>query len=276
MATADEDTATAGIPPSVSERLRGHLWVPKAYATAGLATTRDVRRFVILTEGRAGSEALVTRLNSHPSVLSDSEILGVRRRWPMRLIDGRTRLADVRGCDAYGFKVLTRHILRVSGLPDAAGFLHRLDGDGWLIVHLGRRNRLHQALSAIRAYRTQYHFEVGHVPAFEPLRVDPTELLQVLDSYAKAEAEAAHLLRGIEALRLIYEDDLERPEAQDRTVQQLVARLGLEPAPTSTRQVRINPTSAREMVANYEDVVAVLEDGPFARDLDPPTVDQDR
>jgi LPS sulfotransferase NodH len=224
---------------------------------------------VIVTEGRAGSEALVTKLDSHPDILCDSEILASKRLWPERLVDGRVRLAGIRGRRAYGFKILTRHILTVQHLPDAADYFRRLEQTGWLIVHLRRRNRLHQAISALRAHRSQFHFEVGHVPAFEPLRVDPAELFPALDFYANAEQEGAEMLRGLKSLGLIYEDDLATPDAQERTVRRVVDALGLKAAPTSTRQTRVNPPSAREMVANYDEVADLLHDTRFAPYLDP-------
>ena len=254
--------------PTLTDRLRGRLWVPKAYAASALVRPSDVRRLVVVTEGRSGSEALVTRLNSHPQVLCDSEILAFRRRRPDRLVEGRARLAGIRGCRAYGFKVLTGHILTTQHLPDASNHLRRMADNGWLVVHLSRRNRLHQAISALRAHRTQYHFEDGHVPSFEPLRVDPAELLAFLGLYATSEGEAAELLRDVDALNLIYEDDLASPEAQERTVQRIVEALGLPGAPTSTRQRRVHPASTRAMVANYDEVVELLRGTRYASYLD--------
>lgn len=244
--------------------------MPKAYAAASLGQPRTLHRLVILTAGRSGSEALVTRLDSHPAMRCDSEILADRRRWPERLLQGRARLAQARGGQAYGFKLLPGHVHHTQRLADPGAFVHCLEGQGWLIVHLKRRNRLHQAISALRAHRTQYHYEVGRVPRFQPLRVDTAELLKVLSIYDSADREEAALLEGLDPLKLTYEDDLESPADQERTVHRIITCLGLKPAPTSTRQVRVNPTTVREMVANYDEVVDTLADGPYAGWLDVP------
>ncbi|MGI8751524.1 MAG: hypothetical protein ACR2MN_04295 [Acidimicrobiales bacterium] len=256
--------------PDLSDYLRGRLWVPKAYVAAHLVGHRDLRRLVVVTEGRAGSEALVTRLDSHPDILCDSEILATRRMRPEDVVEGRARLARVRGRRAYGFKVLTRHILSVQDVPEATDYLRRLEGAGWLVIHLRRRNRLQQAISALRAQRTQYHFEVGHLPPFEPMRVEPAELLAVLELYTAAEGEATRLLGGMHPLKLVYEDDLASSDAQERTVARIVEALGLQAAPTSTRQARVSPRSVRDMVTNYEELVELLAHTPFACHLDLP------
>lgn len=256
------------MPAEIGARLRGRLWLPKAYLAARVVPERPVRRFIVLSEGRAGSEALVTRLNSHPAILCDGEILYTKRLQPERLVLGRTRLAGIRGYRAYGFKVLTKHLLVTQRQARLADYLTRLEAKGWLIVHLRRRNRLHQAISGLRANVTQFHFEVGQAPTFEPLHVEPASLLEALQIFESAEAEAGEMLRGLEHLRLVYEDDMETDDAQQRTVLRITAGLGLEGVPTSTLQARVNPRSVRDMVDNYDTVVATLAGTPFATFLD--------
>lgn len=262
--------------PTTADRLKAALWTKKAYAAASLLPPGPPARLVVLTEGRAGSEALITRLGSHPAMLCDSEILHGPRRWPERLIEGRTRLARRRGRDAYGFKVLSRHLLaNQPSLADGARFLSRLAADGWLVVHLQRGNRVHQAVSGIRAMTTQYHYEVGQPPPFTPIQIDPEYLTEVLAAYGEATAEAAAMLDGLDPVRLVYEDDLRDPADQARTVDGLLDRLGLTPAPTATRQVRVHPERLRDMVTNHEEIAAALQGGPYEDDLDDdPTEEQ--
>ena len=79
-------------------------------------------------ERRSGSEALVTRLNSHPQVLCDSEYPSAfRRTRPETTGRGPGPAGGSRWPPPpYGVKILTGHILATQQLPDASNHLRRL------------------------------------------------------------------------------------------------------------------------------------------------------
>src|SRR4051794_23968029 len=124
-------------------------------------------RFVVVSPMRAGSELLVSLLNSHPRIVCESEILRTRhpRLSPERYVDARSVMARVRHRRtlAFGFKLQAAD-LETMAMPtdesgrvdagntaDARAVADELAARGWRFIALERRNLLHQAMSWWRA-----------------------------------------------------------------------------------------------------------------------------
>jgi LPS sulfotransferase NodH len=209
-----------------------------------------------MTSGRTGSELLVSLLNSHPQIACDGELLAVRRHWSERFVEGRaTAVARRAGKRAYGIKVLPQHIHDTQTVPEPADWVRHLSSRGWQVIHLRRANRLHQALSMVRASKTQWHFRADEVGTFQPMAVDAMQTIGVMYIVEFLEHQIDQMLKGVEHLSLCYEDDLEDPASQARTVATICQRLGIDPAPTYTDVARIHPRDTKEMVSNYDEVV---------------------
>jgi LPS sulfotransferase NodH len=251
--------------------LRGHLAATKAYAAARVLPAPDVARFVILTAGRAGSELLVSLLDAHSEIQCDSEWWTRPRRDPEALIRGRSALAGWRGRKAYGFKVLAGHLDQLPGPAGRDDHLRRMAADGWLVVHLRRRNVLHQAVSARRAALTQYHYRAGTAPPFVPMRVDVSAVLSLAAHLEALDARHDRLLVGVDAFELTYEDDLEQRPDQVRTVARLCALVGVTPEATTTDVVRVHPPLLEQMLLNYPELAGAAAGTRWATHLDPVT-----
>jgi LPS sulfotransferase NodH len=197
----------------------------------------------------------VSLLNSHPQIACDGELLAVRRRRTERFVEGRAAVARRAGKPAYGIKVLPQHIYDIQTMPEPAHWVRHLSSQGWQVIHLRRANRLHQAFSMVRAAKTRWHFRADEVGTFQPLAVDTMQVIAVMYIVEWLEHQISEMLDGVEHLSLCYEDDLEDPAAQARTVATICGRLGVEPSPTSTDLVRIHPRQTRDMVSNYDEVV---------------------
>jgi LPS sulfotransferase NodH len=247
-----------------SFHLSERLMPARAYVEGAVSRSSGRPRFMILTSGRSGSELLVTLLNSHPQIACDGELLLEHHRWPEQFIEGRAARFRRDGKVAYGIKALPAHLLDVQGIEDPGAWVRHLADHGWRFIRLSRRNRLHQALSMVRANHTQWHFRRGEAGAFQPIEVDPMELMGTLYVIEWVEHQVAAMLQGVEHLTFCYEDDLEAAADQSATVAQVCAVLGLEPAPTSTELVRINPRQARDMVTNFDEIADELRRNRFA------------
>jgi LPS sulfotransferase NodH len=239
----------------------------RAYVEGALRRTDHKTRFLIITSGRAGSELLVTLLNSHPQIACDGEFLMEKLRWPERFLEGRAALAYRNGKDAYGVKMLPQHIFDVQELKDSAEWARHLAQRGWHIIRLRRDNRLHQAISMVRAAKTAWHYRAPDVGTFQPIEVDVMQLIGTMYVIEWLEHQIDELLEGTEHLSLTYEDDLETEEHQARTVDRICAMLHLEPAATSSELVRVHPRQTREMITNYDEVVAELLRNRFAGEI---------
>lgn len=220
-------------------------------------------RFVIVSHGRAGSELLVSLLNSHPRVVCQSEILNVRRILPAEMLLRRSAWARLWGNRAYGFKLLGHHAKLQN--PDAPiAYLRSFHDRGFRIILVERRDWLMQAVSAMRAAGSQYHYRRGDQVQFAPATLDPTAILAALWLIDQGASFIRSALAGLPALRLVYEDDLATEAAQARTVDRVCEFLGLPRAAVQTELVRIGPNSAAQQVANFDEVAALLASTPYA------------
>jgi LPS sulfotransferase NodH len=239
----------------------------RAYVEGALRRTDDKTRFLIITSGRAGSELLVTLLNSHPQIACDGEFLMERHRWPERFIEGRAAVAYRQGMRAYGIKTLPQHIYDVQALKDPAEWPRHLAQRGWQIIRLRRANRLHQAISMVRAAKTNWHYRGPEVAPFKPIAVDVMQLVGTMYVIEWLEHQIDELLEGTDHLSLVYEDDLETEESQARTVERICTRLNQPPSATSSELIRIHPRHARDMISNYDEVVAELRLNRFMEEI---------
>jgi LPS sulfotransferase NodH len=220
------------------------------------------RRFAVLTAGRSGSELLIRSLAQHPQIVCDSELLAQNLRHPSAFIRGRAVSARLRGARAYGFKVLINQV--AAHRLDPNQWIPALVNSGWLLIHLRRRNLLDQAISALRAQRTKYHYLSSEAPDFAPMRFDPIELVSAMYLLEDLDRKDLRALAGSETLEVFYEDDLYRKDDRDATLSRIFDRLDLPRARVSTDLIRVHPEDARDMVSNYDEIAKVLRTTRFS------------
>lgn len=242
------------------------------YAAAPVARLGYVptRRFTIFCPPRTGSDLLVSLLDAHPRVRCDGEILRTPIPRPFSWFDGRSAITRWHGSSVWGCKIVSRDL---RWAPEHYGsghdFLSRLDDLDYRILYLRRRDCLLQALSLVHASRTQYHFTVDDDVRFEPMTVDPVQLLgclYILEEEAEA-AEAA--VQGLPRVELWYEDDLLTADRQQATLDRLTDELSIERIRAETRVVAGAPPTLRERVANLEEVADLVGRTRFGRYLEP-------
>ncbi|HLY51357.1 MAG TPA: hypothetical protein VKR21_19355 [Solirubrobacteraceae bacterium] len=175
----------------------------------------------------------------------------------------RRSAAARRNGQAYGFKLLADHA-RVQRRGDPAGYIRSLHTNGFRIIHLERRDWLNQAISALRAITTQFHYRRGERAAVGRLRVDPVAVLSALWIIEDRVRFLRSAVADLPTLELVYEDDLETEEQQARTVDRICAYLGLPSAPAEAELVKLTPRSAAEQLENFDEVAGLLGATRFA------------
>lgn len=140
---------------------------------------------------------------------------------------------------------------RKRGPVDARAFLEAMIADGWFIVHIQRRNILRQMISKyVAKIRGAYHKTDD---AEEDIRINVPEA-EFIAQYERRQgllAQEDALLGGLPNLRLSYEEHLEQPDAHQRTIDDTLARLGLDQRPVSTRLRKIGKGSPARFLANH-------------------------
>ena len=221
-----------------------------------------MKRHVVLTSGRSGSNHLVAAINQHPSLCNFGEVLGPwtlpARLWsPARWLGAsRARLLETvysSGAVYYAAQSLSfasrklgrqaTHFRRRQGLSSLGVkefFIHLRDPDvlGWFeaceelsIIHLKREDLLARALSVHRLNLNGRAVTRVGEEREGVLTVDPVELLKTLDALKEEGEEEDQILERLShhrSLSLVYERDLAGGESATETLARVHEFLGVE------------------------------------------------
>lgn len=225
--------------------------------------------FLIFGQGRTGSTLLASLLSSHSEIQCDGEILETA------IVDPFGHIAACQATSAkplYGFKVKIYQLTETQRIPPVL-FLSTMARMGTRIVFLSRRNVLRQVLSNRLALANRYHFRAGDKPELKPIRVDPTELLEAITRRARYRRDEEEAIGNLPVYRMVYEDDLISPQAQQRSLTSCFAFLGVSDEPISTDLVRGVTGSVSSHIVNYTDVAVALGGTPYKHLLEDPAYD---
>lgn len=176
-------------------------------------------------------------------------------------------LANCSTRPTYGFKAKIYQLTGHQGVTDCVAFLRQLHDSGWKLIYLRRRNLFRHAYSGMcRRVRGTAHSRPladGSAPPRPIVHLDITELLHQMAWRRDMERTAREALDGLPYRELVYEDDLYSPPDQQRSVNDLVRWLGLEPEQLGTDMIPNTPTSLRSVISNLQEVEAALRGTEF-------------
>lgn len=238
----------------------------RVYA-ASLRRDHGSRPFLMYGQGRLGSTLLGRLLMSHPGLRFGDEVLRAPVKHPARWLDG---LRAMQAPHSYGVHVKPYHLKDFQRTPDQGAWLRDRARDGWLLIHLQRRNTLLHVLSnATRQTRAGAHFTQGDGETVAPITVQVDELLHWMGLRQASQLAEARVLEGLPHLRVGYEDDLlPGAEAWARITGTVFRELGLAPHPVTTELRKVNPARLEDFVANADEVRAAVGASPWAHLLD--------
>lgn len=249
---------------SIPARWRALASPAAEYAAAPLAARRhDLRRFVVVCGWRTGSDLLCDLLDSLDDVRCQGELLREPRRWPVAYLNGRAALGGI-GQRAWGCKVINSHLSLAppASRPPGDQVLARLVEQGWVIIHLRRRDVLAQALSCIHAEREQHHYRAA--ASFEPFPADPAEVIAVLHTLDGHSRWLDDRLATLPHTTITYEDELRTPDLQRATLGRLAGALGVADTGARTDLRPIAPSRPEDRITNITAVAQALRHTRFA------------
>lgn len=223
---------------------------------------KQVRRFVVLFEGRTGSTHLGDLLRSHPRLRMRSEGLsGLKRAGagaPEQAAWLRETFSAPRGplIKVVGFKTKLRDVLDPA---EVSALLREYDAH---IIHMSRRNVVKTIVSSINSERLYEQIRDWNMMKGTdrppPLEVDVDDFEVRLERRERLEAELQGFIRevALPTYEVVYEDLLARQRAM---VSDLYRWLGLRPVPLKrSRWVKVTSDDLRRAVANYGELRARL------------------
>lgn len=233
--------------------------------------TRPVQ-FIIVSNGRSGSNLLLSLLSSHPRVKHCGEYY----------TDNRMKREDFSGRDLLGeFQVQMNR----SGFEKAVGtkFLYYqleaayaekfkvpalrpvqelvLSSTDFRIIHLTRRNLLRTVVSMLVAAKTGIYraHDQKQLPKDASIEVSPTDCIQRMQAIRGYENLARQWFCGHQVLEMVYEDLV---SDQHRETSRLLEFLHVDDMKLKGRMVR-QSKSLKDSVANYGELVKALTGTEF-------------
>lgn len=158
----------------------------------------------------------------------------------------------------YGCKILSYQIKEVQPIKAPMAFVKRLHERGFQIIYLKRDNLVQHGLSNMRARVFGFHKSVADRSSTGKMRVDVDELLKWMKGAENLIDYEKSLLDGVPHLPLTYENDLSDEPSQIATVKKVCDFLKIEFSQPTCKFRKVSPTSLRDSVENYDELLSRL------------------
>ena len=214
-------------------------------------------RFIIFAQGRSGSTALRSLLTNHPDVVCEGELLMRKKFWPIDFIEGKAYRHTKTG-RTWGFKLKWWHPKKKQN-QYTTSLVRHLHHSGWKIVYLERKNILFQALSTLsgKARRSNQQNNKWRRSGKEnpsPPSIDVSKLEDYVESRKNQREKEKEALSGLPYHHVIYERDLLRPNAHQRTLDELCSFLQLQKSKADINFKKMGGGSIGKYAKNKADV----------------------
>ena len=223
------------------------------------------QRFAIVGHARTGSNYLLDGLKTSPSVRTYQEIFADHNRRVGRDFDkvfSTVFQPESKSTQIVGFKVFYNHLTEEE-------WKKLLACHGLKIIHLTRRNRLRTVISLEIAFKTGQWTKSGNSGSLKERRIllDPLKLVRRLEQIEAGEAAAQARFRDRQIIEVVYEELVRSPQAVFAAVSQYLGIDGIDYSKIKLK--RQNPETLQQLIINYAEIEAVLNDTRFAEYLDP-------
>lgn len=224
---------------------------------------QEYRKFIVLTQGRSGSNMLISMLNSHPAIYAKGEIFQRLDGRSVEQILEKIYASHPAHVQAVGFKVFYRHPLdeSVTRLWDRLTEI-----DDLRVIHLKRRNLLRLIVSKQIAWQTNTWVNRNgkNAPiAVQDRRVtlEPEKLRAEFREIEALQARFAARFWQKPIITAYYEDLTADPSGEFARITEL---LDLEPCEPQASVKRQNPEPLANLIVNYDTLKAEFADSARA------------
>jgi LPS sulfotransferase NodH len=216
-------------------------------------------RFAIIGNARTGSNYLLDGLKSSPSIRMYHEIFASHNRRvgeDFEKIFSKVFQYESKSTRLVGFKVFYNHLTE-------AEWNKLLACQELKIIHLTRRNLLRTVISLEIAFKTGQWTQSGKsgVPREKRVLLDPLKLIQRLEQIEEGESATRRRFCDRQILEIVYEDLVRSPQEVFESVGRYLGVAGIDPG--RIRLKRQNPETLQQLILNYDEVQAVLQNTRF-------------
>ena len=253
-----------------------------------------MEKFVLMANRRTGTSLMIDCLNSHPRIHCTKRAFGVEKRFAnpdenhqsggyflyrtgslkrrlrhvfapggliAEFLDREIFVQAQPGTDVIGFRLLYEKVRRHPQLLDL------MRSRNMKVIHLVRENILKTYISTITApLHKMYHPREGAEIRTVSIEVDIPRMLRELDRRERLVEEMRRAVDGLPVLEISYESFVRDRDAE---AARILPHLGLDvDTPLVSDLVKINPSSMRDVILNYDAVAAALSGTRHAVHLD--------
>ncbi len=227
------------------------------YEKLSINHSSKYKRFVIVSQGRTGSSLLSDLLDQHPLIRCQSELLNHKVYFPLSFIQGMSvYYAD----QCWGFKLKPTQLTNRQKL-DAEVFLKDLSDKGFMFIHLTRSNIARRTLSALVGYSRKTYHKLEQNQCLQPVSIKPELFLSSIKHSLQSQEEENFYMQKIDCLRLVYEQDLLSPEAQETTFKKILDFLELPNANHSIKSnfMKVSSSNLYDDIENFDELLHHLQ-----------------
>lgn len=221
------------------------------------------QRFAIVANARTGSNYLLDGLKSSAAIRMYHEIFASHNRTvgkDFEKILSTLYQYESNSTRLVGFKVFYNHLTADEWQKLAS----RTD---LKVIHLTRHNRLRTVISLEIAFQTDQWTNARNIGSSKEkhLHLDPAKLIKRLEQIEDGEAATRARFCDRPLLEIVYEELVRSPREGFESVG---AYLGVDDIdPGKIRLKRQNPESLEQLIINYNEVAAALENTRFGEYL---------
>lgn len=245
----------------MKERILFTLRSILAYTNSFRLYNKKQKRVVLFAQGRTGSTLLENLLCSTGYFYKNGELLKVQNRevmFPYRFISG---LSKWKSKFNFIFHVKIYQLSRDRKRPiDVRVFLEKLNKDGFIIIFLSRRNIVEHYLSNLIAEKRGTYHKFSSEREEIKLEIECSSFVKKVKERIEFAKEEEKVLSGLNYIKIVYEDDLLNGSRHQITTNKVLNHLGLEPKPANSNIHKINTSSMKELIINYEDFEKAMND----------------
>lgn len=164
----------------------------------------------------------------------------------------------------FGFHVKIYQLTTWQRVEDVHGWLANLNARGWKIIYLRRENLLAHMVSNIFAeVAGAWHHrkdEISRRP--ERITLPVNEMNRTFTGRRICTKAEQLALKGLDHLELVYERDLEIPEAHDVTFTRIQSYVGIDNIQLRPPLKKAVAKPLENLIENYDEVYAALKGAP--------------
>ena len=225
------------------------------------------QRFAIYMQGRSGSSFFCDLIDQHPQVRCNTELLNNKCNNPYDFLRNISYYYG-KNYPVWGFK-FKNYQMDMNNISSVKDFLEYLSKERYKIICLTRNNSLRVSLSMWIGHRRgeQYH-NTGEAEKRQKVSVTPEEVMRVIEQNENILHEMKESLKNIDALELVYEEDLDQPGKAAASCQKVFHLLGVDPMEVQSKFKKVSTGRLSDDLENAEEIYEFIKNSKYAHFLE--------